>query len=244
MFMLQSCSTTPMVSPTQTQQAFSERLTAEIYGELLSVDGCLRLKTEDGMKYQLFWPSDFEVDMGNGFVKVTDTWTGEKKVLQIGEMAWFAGGESRTLGETALQSIPSNCQGPYWIVGGIEMPGTLRNLILSFEFEGVKVETADEISDHGFILQGEILRMNGDQVFAYEFANEKLATNEAALVSPDGFTITRPEGEGIVEINLGWISTPYFYQKDRLIAIYAGENLEVMDILESFFGPQFAGGNR
>ena len=79
------------------------------------------------------------------------------------------------------------------------MPGTMRNLVLFLEFEGANVEFTDEMTDHGFSVEGKIIEVNEERVSVYEFVNEEAAEAEAALLSPDGFSIAREQG---VRINL------------------------------------------
>jgi hypothetical protein len=123
------------------------------------------------------------------------------------------------------------------------MPGTLRNLMLFLEFEGVQVESTDEATDHGFSVIGKSILADGERISVYEFANEDVAKAKAALVSADGSTITREQGDEVIASHLSWLGTPHFYQKGRLIAIYVGDNARIKDLLEALLGPQFAGGD-
>lgn len=40
-----------------------------------------------------------------------------------------------------------------------------------------------------------------------------------------------------------WIGTPHFYLSGDIIAIYAGNDVDVIQLLESAFGLQFEGGS-
>lgn len=96
--------------------------------------------------------------------------------------------------------------------------------------------------DHGFLTKGEIVAINGDSIFVYEFADEATAKAEAAAVSPSGYTLTRSEGASTLLTHWEWIGTPHFYRKGRVIVIYVGDNLPLIQALETVLGPQFAGG--
>ena len=70
------------------------------------------------------------------------------------------------------------------------------------------------------------------QVFEYGSAAE--AQEEAARVSPDGSSV----GTTIIT----WVSTPHFYRSGKIIVVYVGSSRELLSLLESVLGPQFAGG--
>jgi hypothetical protein len=71
-------------------------------------------------------------------------------------------------------------------------------------------------------------------VMVFEYKDSAAAEAEAARVSPDGMSIgeTRPS----------WGFTPHFYKAGRIIVLYVGDDEDVLNILESSLGPQFAGG--
>ena len=63
------------------------------------------------------------------------------------------------------------------------------------------------------------------------------ADAEAALISPDGYSIrTATKGAEV-----GWIAPPHFYKAGKLIVLYVGESEVVTVVLERVLGPQFAG---
>jgi hypothetical protein len=220
-------------------QIVATRLTAEVYGKLVVVDDCLRVNTDYGTSYLLVWPPGFVVSMNGDTIEVADTITGEEAVWRVGDMVWLGGGEVSNLDEQTHQSVPKQCPGPHWVAGGLEIPGTMRNLVLFLEFEGAEVEFIDEVSDHVFSVVGKTIEVNEERISVYEFLNKERAEAEAALVSPDGFSIAREQG--VRHIN--WLDTPHFYRRDRVIVIYVNGNAKVRDWLEAFMGPQFAGGD-
>lgn len=80
---------------------------------------------------------------------------------------------------------------------------------------------------------GQTIKVNGEQVQVYLYANEDDANADAARISPDGGTI----GNSMVD----WIAPPHFYKVGQLIVLYIGTNTSLMKVLESTVGPQFAG---
>ena len=70
--------------------------------------------------------------------------------------------------------------------------------------------------------------------FQQQFPDDDAASEAAAQVSPDGFTI------GTTRVN--WIGIPHFYKPGRLIVLYVGDNYELVKSVENILGPQFAGG--
>ena len=105
---------TPTLTPIPT------RLTALLFGELVEVEGCLRVKArDDGTSYLLAWGPDFAVTTEKDAVHIVDA-NGKKTVLHIGEMVRIGGGEVKSVGyldEQVRQKLPAGCPGPYWFVG-------------------------------------------------------------------------------------------------------------------------------
>ncbi len=95
---------------------------AQTRGKLMVMNGCLRLKDLEGAgSSMLVWPSDFELDIGDGVVRVLNS--KGKAVAKVGDTVELGGGEITTadaLQQTDLlrkdQTLPARCSGPYWIV--------------------------------------------------------------------------------------------------------------------------------
>ena len=72
----------------------------------------------------------------------------------------------------------------------------LSVLIQGLRDQGATVESIGFIAQPFFSATGQILRVNGEDVQAFEYATEADARAEAARVSPDGFTIEPPWSVG------------------------------------------------
>ncbi len=84
-----------------------------------------------------------------------------------------------------------------------------------------------------FSVSGIELSASGEQILAFEFATPEEATDQAALVSDDGY------GIGLRYVN--WIATPQFYKNGNMIVVYDGSQALVTKTLIAAMGEQFAG---
>ena len=78
------------------------------------------------------------------------------------------------------------------------------------------------------------MRVNGEDVQVFEFADEATAEMAASQISPDGSSTPT--------MMITWMATPHFYRSGRVIVVYVGENEGITSLLEAMIGPQFAGG--
>ena len=96
-----------------------ESLDAEAAGELISENGCLRLRDIDGGdNYLLIWPYTAEMIADGQGVIVRDD-SGASQTFSVGDEMWMSGGETSFshVKRRVRQPIPSDCIGPYWLVG-------------------------------------------------------------------------------------------------------------------------------
>lgn len=98
-------------------------LDALLVGELVSENGCLRLRNVDhGTDHLLIWPDTAGMTADGEGVRVRDD-SGVTLSFSVGEGMQMGGGEMPLdhVQRRVVHPIPSNCQGPYWFVGrGIE----------------------------------------------------------------------------------------------------------------------------
>lgn len=82
-------------------------------GELVLVDGCLRLKDSEDTSRLLIWPHDYSVNVESDVIQIIDG-TGQA-VAQVGDKLKVGGGSE--FAQSLLPAFPDNCPGPYFIVG-------------------------------------------------------------------------------------------------------------------------------
>ena len=108
------------------------------------------------------------------------------------------------------------------------------SLVDNLRATGATVESAGEITQPFFSVNGRVIAVNDDDVQVFEYADATTAEAEAALVSPDGSSV------GISMVN--WVATPHFYRTEKLIVLYTGNSETVTAALKSVLGQLFAGG--
>jgi hypothetical protein len=107
------------------------------------------------------------------------------------------------------------------------------SLVDNLRQAGATVEPAGDITQPFFSVNGLVIRVDGEDVQVFEYADADGAENDADLVSPGGGSI----GTHMAS----WIAPPHFYRAGRLIVLYVGAKSDVLDVLEEVLGPQFAG---
>ena len=123
LLIITACSDNPTNTPSPTPFFPQQRdepngsMEALLVGELVLVDGCLRVNDSSGNSYLLVWPQGFSLRTEGNVIQVVDS-TG-RSVAQVGDNLEVGGGEvpAGWAGELSAQPLPSGCPGPYWIVG-------------------------------------------------------------------------------------------------------------------------------
>jgi hypothetical protein len=141
---------------------------AEMIGQLVLVDGCLRIESiYDDTSYLPVWPPEFELGSDDDEIQVLDG-VGQI-VAQVGEEIYMGGGEGSVsvMAECVRQQLPPACTGPYWIVGEGVRPNlrpssdlfsaeTMSTADRSF-FLFRKKAVLDEWVEHDVVLSGELV---------------------------------------------------------------------------------------
>lgn len=109
----------------------------------------------------------------------------------------------------------------------------LEGLVEALRAEGAQVELGEAIQQPFLSVPGQIVKVNGADVQVFEYASAEDLGLEASQVSEDGSSTGTS--------NVTWIAPPHFYRSGRLLVLYVGEDQEVIELLESVIGPQFAG---
>ena len=109
------------------------------------------------------------------------------------------------------------------------------SLVDAISSRGVLVEYVEEISaeSSSFSVPIQVISVGGADIQVFEFQSESDAKTASLTISKDGTEI----GTSIIR----WIDTPHFYTNGKLIVLYVGHNPEIVNLLESFLGKQFAG---
>jgi hypothetical protein len=114
--------------------------------------------------------------------------------------------------------------------------GTVRDyvsLMDNLRTQGATVNPTGDISQPFFAVDGKTIDVNRENVQVFEYQDENAAEADAAQVAPDGGSIGTTMAT--------WMGTPHFYKKGKLIVLYVGDNKQVMSLLTSALGTQFAG---
>ncbi|OGO27580.1 MAG: hypothetical protein A2Z16_01340 [Chloroflexi bacterium RBG_16_54_18] len=95
-------------------------------GELIEINGCVRVKDSDSNDgYALVWPPDFKMTIEDDQIKVVSGLVSGQhleRVIKIGELVKLGGGIVGNPDEQLRGTIPSDCIGPYWVVGSNFLP--------------------------------------------------------------------------------------------------------------------------
>ena len=93
-------------------------LGALLVGELVSENGCLRLRRiDEGNDYLILWHQTADMTADGLGVRITNE-SGVSSSFSVGEKLRMGGGVTRNLDdvqESLVQPIPGNCPGPYWV---------------------------------------------------------------------------------------------------------------------------------
>jgi hypothetical protein len=87
------------------------------------------------------------------------------------------------------------------------------------------------------------IKIDGEVVNVWEYADEATAAREAGFVKYDGFDLRRPAdaaSKGTYE-HIDWIAPSHWYRAGRIIVLYVGKRWATIDLLESLVGPRYAG---
>ncbi|TAK11808.1 MAG: hypothetical protein EPO32_11105 [Anaerolineae bacterium] len=98
---------------------------------------------------------------------------------------------------------------------------------------GATVESAGSVEQSFLSVGSETLKVNGVEVQVFEYATVEALETDAVTISPDGSSTDT--------IMITWIATPHFFKSGRVIALYVGDDAEIVTLLSAALGPQFAG---
>lgn len=129
-----------------------------------------------------------------------------------------------------LKKLPSNDNPVKPFDGKVIDYDTLVDAITS---RGLSVELVEESEDSTFSAPAKVISVAGIDVQVFEFLSEADAIAASQTVSEDGTEI----GLSVIR----WMDNPHFYTQGNIIVLYVGQNPEIMNLLDSLLGNQFAG---
>ena len=107
------------------------------------------------------------------------------------------------------------------------------SLIKSLRALGAGATAVGDVEQPFFSIKGAMIKVHGEDVQVFQYANAAAADAEATPISRDGMAVgTR---------KIFWIGAPHFYKQRRLLVLYVGNNDKVLRSLETVLGQQFAG---
>lgn len=108
-----------------------------------------------------------------------------------------------------------------------------QSLVSAIKSRGLAVEQIEKIDDSAFKVPIQVISVGGMDLQVYEFDSESDVSIAKEIVSSDGTEI----GLSIIR----WMDAPHFYSQGKIIVQYIGHNPEMLNLLDSFLGNQFAG---
>jgi len=108
-----------------------------------------------------------------------------------------------------------------------------HSLVKALQSRGLEVQYIKEIDDSMFTVPTKVISVAKTEIQVYEFDSELSTKAAKDTVSYDGTQI------GLNSIK--WMDAPHFYNQGEIIVQYIGHNPEILNLLDSFLGKQFAG---
>jgi hypothetical protein len=107
------------------------------------------------------------------------------------------------------------------------------DLVEALEQAGAEVEPGITIEQDFFPVGAQVITINGQDVQVFEFDSQVNRQAAEATIQGNGYII------GTMAID--WISTPYFFSRDRLIVLYVGTDESTVETLTGVLGPALTG---
>ena len=107
------------------------------------------------------------------------------------------------------------------------------SLLAALQATGAKAEIGDSVIQDFFTPEGNVIKVNGQDVQVFEYENAEAMESEASQVAPDGGSV----GTSMMM----WMDAPHFYKTGRIIILYIGSSQDTLNLLQTIIGSQFAG---
>ena len=111
--------------------------------------------------------------------------------------------------------------------------------------KGLTVELAGDVQQPFLRAAGTVLRVSGGDVKqpadiqAYDYDDTALGTDGAQAAEEDASQLDAAGNPRTTMIM--WVAAPHFFRKERIIALYIGDDPAVVKLMTEALGPQFAG---
>ena len=106
-------------------------------------------------------------------------------------------------------------------------------LIQHLRAAGAEPVSGGSVEQPFFSITGTIIKVHGEDVQVFQYADTGAAEAAAAPISRDGMAVgTR---------KIFWVGPPHFFKQGRLLVLYVGDNVKVLGTLAAVLGRQFAG---
>ena len=107
------------------------------------------------------------------------------------------------------------------------------SLINSLRASGAGATAAGDVEQPFLSIKGVMVKVHGEDVQVFQYANAAAADAEAAPISRDGMAVgTR---------KIFWVGPPHFFKQGKVLVLYVGNDDKVLKALEAVLGRQFAG---
>lgn len=136
------------------------------------------------------------------------------------------------IGLLILLLLPACSASPVLVKDPIDVEANLPDdylaLLNELRSTGAEVASNGQIRQALFDVTAESLTVNGDSVQIFIFENELSRRAAQESISENARTV---DGE-----DPHWVSTPYFWSRGRMLALYVGESPSVLSSMSLVFG--------
>lgn len=119
---------------------------------------------------------------------------------------------------------------------GTERVHDMASLQSRLQAAGAKVEIGEVIKHPFLAVPGRIMTVNSVDIEVFQYADAKALAADTATIEPDGCIGTF--GGGMLN---PWTAPPHFYKSEGVMVIYLGSDSNMLHLLTSVLGKQFAG---
>ena len=111
---------------------------------------------------------------------------------------------------------------------------TKADLLAALREAGATITEGGAVENPFFQVEAELLTVNGADLQVYEFADEAARQTAQETINATGNIIG--------SITVDWMEEPHFFGAGRLIALYVGDDQEIIDLLSASLGDPFTEG--